>query len=667
MRRWSSQPAVSSNRLIAQWQSTLWLGCVTRGAGEYRKNAGRPFACRTASSQSPQRSSRWAQRGGATESPELGEEASKRTEVDGSFAKASRGQGGLVAAPRRADRRPLGRSKGPEHSFLERETRRLHCSTWLNAGLPKSRASAGTLMSGLSRTLRPLAMNCVCSAALSCTSSIAITRRASFALSAAQSSPGAVIDALVQRDGRVLRLSDGYVRPGAAFRRSRASTRPTNSWRVCQPNLMSALWGVGRRTCRPALRNLYLLNLDLHGELEGHIRAARWGGCLMRPSLVRWFEPPDGQVGDFGWICGYSADAPFLDSAAEALSQASKARRAQEGRVVLGLILDPGCRQISLLDVPGVAHLPARSNRIRPFRLLHAKVALLSFRDADDAGKWTLRLVVSTGNWTVQTLESLDLAWGVEVKGAGIRLTTNDHRDAADVAAADHFIKWSLESFDDRLLRAVHRGAEGLTSVALQRLDERIAACGRVARGVTTRFVDNRKRSLLDEIPRRIDESCRRGTLLMGSGFYEADRRGELPNVPDRIVDVLQAKDLLTRGQPDVRLIVNVRACRAIAARSLQSRIEVGAFSLPWRPPRFSGHGVNVRCMQSFYCLSTREVKRTAVAARGCISVTPRKSDPRRIPRRNPAHRRAMPRWAWCLRSTISCGKPKRSRLSCLR
>ncbi len=39
---------------------------------------------------------------------------------------------------------------------------------------------------------------------------------------------------------------------------------------------------------------------------------------------------------------------------------------------------------------------------------------------------------------------------------------------------------------------------------------------------------------------------------------------------------------------------------RRSLARSLQSRIEVGAFSLPWRPPRFSGHGVNVRCTAKF-------------------------------------------------------------------
>jgi hypothetical protein len=34
-------------------------------------------------------------------------------------------------------------------------------------------------------------------------------------------------------------------------------------------------------------------------------------------SLLQHFDPPAGYVGGFGRVCGYSADADFLDMAAE--------------------------------------------------------------------------------------------------------------------------------------------------------------------------------------------------------------------------------------------------------------------------------------------------------------------------------------------------------------
>ena len=33
------------------------------------------------------------------------------------------------------------------------------------------------------------------------------------------------------------------------------------------------------------------------------------------PALTQLFEPPDDHVGVFGWLCGYSADAHFLNAA----------------------------------------------------------------------------------------------------------------------------------------------------------------------------------------------------------------------------------------------------------------------------------------------------------------------------------------------------------------
>ena len=84
------------------------------------------------------------------------------------------------------------------------------------------------------------------------------------------------------------------------------------------------------------------------------------------------------------------------------------------------LMLDPGNPQITPKEVPGVIHLPM--NGVPPFRLLHAKVALLGFRHTSDARQWRLRLIVSTGNWTRQTLEeSLDLAWRIDLSDQDLK------------------------------------------------------------------------------------------------------------------------------------------------------------------------------------------------------------------------------------------------------
>src|SRR5215207_9116290 len=123
-------------------------------------------------------------------------------------------------------------------------------------------------------------------------------------------------------------------------------------------------------------------------------------------SLAQLFDPPDGYHGIFGWICGYSADAGFLEDAAERFSGLTKAQRAHQGRMVLAVMLDPGNPQILPSEVPGVLHLPVKSPKL-PFRLLHAKVAVLGFQRPDG---FLVRVIVTTGNWTRQTLEeSLDL------------------------------------------------------------------------------------------------------------------------------------------------------------------------------------------------------------------------------------------------------------------
>ena len=110
----------------------------------------------------------------------------------------------------------------------------------------------------------------------------------------------------------------------------------------------------------------------------------------------------------------------------------------------LALILDPAQPALSPVEVPGLAHLPLRRADARPFRLLHAKFALLGFRGpGEDA--WRLRLIVSTGNWTRQTVEeSLDLAWSIDIDAA--ELAAPDDGDLA-ARCADVKAAWGLLDF----------------------------------------------------------------------------------------------------------------------------------------------------------------------------------------------------------------------------
>ncbi|WP_132249217.1 hypothetical protein [Methylobacterium segetis] len=276
------------------------------------------------------------------------------------------------------------------------------------------------------------------------------------------------------------------------------------------------------------------------------------------PALTHLFEPPDDHVGVFGWLCGYSADAHFLNAAAERFTRRTKRRRAADGVVSLALVLDPGTPRLSPLDVPGVLHLPLPA--ARPFALLHAKVALLGFRHLQDSARWRLRLVVATGNWTRETLEeSLDLAWTVEVEADALAEADAEQR-LADLAAASNF----LGSLRARLGASPLDAASPLTREAVRALDAWCAAVtSRVPAGLVPRFIDTRSAPLLSQIVARIAPG-ERNYLAMGSGFYEGGEGADVPRVPAAVVAALLQDDLLMPGA-EIDLFVNPDGCQAVA------------------------------------------------------------------------------------------------------
>lgn len=284
-------------------------------------------------------------------------------------------------------------------------------------------------------------------------------------------------------------------------------------------------------------------------------------------SLAQHFEAPDGFSGCFGWICGYSADTGFLDDAVERFTRRMHAQRAYEGRVAVALMLDPSNPQITPREVPGAMHLPLRA--VPPFRLLHAKLAILGFRHRSDARRWLVRLIVSTGNWTRQTLEdSLDLAWRIDLGDQDLR--SQDPLVAqigADLGAAWEMIDWLRGHFDLRVLNARVPGRQDFESEATT-VERWIARATKIGAGLAPRFFDNRGASLLARLPvlvRTHASQSARNYLGMGSGYYESpDSENKIPPVLKSIVDTLQEAQLITR-KPEIDVFVNPNACQAVA------------------------------------------------------------------------------------------------------
>lgn len=318
-------------------------------------------------------------------------------------------------------------------------------------------------------------------------------------------------------------------------------------------------------------------------------------------SLARLFEPPEGFRGHFGWICGYSADSTFLDLAAEFFTRLSPARRAHAGVVTLVAMLDPGNEQIQPVEVPGVLHLPYRERGAISFRLLHAKVALLGFASESSEAPGLLRLIVSTGNWTRQSLEkNLDLAWHTDINiGRLAERNAEIRQGCADIKAAWHFLQALADSFDLHGLKLTAEGRPTETAAAMELVEEWIRRAVDSAGTVTPQFFDNREKSMIDQLPHMIERiggaTC--NCLAMGSGFFEGageGKSGQVPSVLARIVDELRRKRRFGRlltSRSEVHVFVNPEACQAVAP-SIAAMNKEGWEIRPPHVPESLGRGL---------------------------------------------------------------------------
>ncbi len=286
------------------------------------------------------------------------------------------------------------------------------------------------------------------------------------------------------------------------------------------------------------------------------------------PSLAQHFDPPEGFKGCFAWLCGYSADESFLDDAATRFMGRTRDQRANEGSLGMALMLDPRHRELSLTGIPGVKHLALKGVKA-PFRLLHAKVAILGFQHSSEELQWHLRLIVSTGNWSRQTLEeSLDLVFRVDLNDRELKARGKEVAQAcADLRAAWDLLHWLRGHFDTRLLDIPAQQTPGIQS-AQSRLEDWIREATGYGQRTAPRFFDNRNQSLLGQLPALLErhkQSASRNYLAMGSGFYEgSESEQQVPGVLSKIVSTFQAKQLLTQ-KPEVDVFVNPLACQAVA------------------------------------------------------------------------------------------------------
>lgn len=290
---------------------------------------------------------------------------------------------------------------------------------------------------------------------------------------------------------------------------------------------------------------------------------------MSRNSLLSHFEPPEGYSGYFGLLCGYSADASCLNAVAERFTNLSETRRSVLGYPALVLMLDCGCSPLHT-GVPGVFHLLAKDAK-QPFALMHAKVGVLAFQHTTDEARWAVRLLVSTGNWTGQTVtQSLDLLWSLEVRSEDLNpsaVSDNVALACADIHASWDFLRWLSKYYDTRILTpALANTVPEITEHwnTYQTVLKQFSAKGKGE----PRFIDNRKVALMEQLAPKIAEhtsETKRNYLAMGSGFFEnTGDSTDAPETLNNIVKTLQDAGLLTT-KPIIEIYVNKAECQGIA------------------------------------------------------------------------------------------------------
>jgi hypothetical protein len=296
-------------------------------------------------------------------------------------------------------------------------------------------------------------------------------------------------------------------------------------------------------------------------------------------TLYSLFMPPEDHFGDFGLICGFTATSQVLD-------QIRRTFTGEMSRPVLAAFIHPTVNAIS--DVAGLAWMWMRL-RDRGYNLLHAKVALLGFRQRGGEG-YTIRLAVSTGNWTQDPLTgSIDMFWSIDVAAdqAGAE-------DIADLRAAWQMFDWLRERADCGLITRKYDGLypDAMLAAAINALPASTA---------TPRFIDSRNQALFPQVVARIGSRKRADSLILGSGYFEVDGDGSA-GLPERLRRALVQEKLL-RKDASLDLFLNPQSCQGLVARA--AALTDAGWNL--RRPFSALHGDEGRLHAKFAVLASGE------------------------------------------------------------
>ncbi|MBM4066069.1 MAG: hypothetical protein FJ266_10600, partial [Planctomycetes bacterium] len=274
-----------------------------------------------------------------------------------------------------------------------------------------------------------------------------------------------------------------------------------------------------------------------------------------RKSLLDLFYPPDEKhKGVFGLLCALSADKPFVDSILERFST----QRMYPGHLSMALFLD--CHNEPITNLLGLCWAyPDERKWKEKTKLQHAKVALLGFGESNKKSPDYYRLIVFTGNWTNEAVNSsINLAWYCDYDTAS---SENQKQEASDICEAVDFW-WKLLGNDGN--GGYYKLAKSFRDRITEFLNDISKDVIPPERGYPPRFVSNllnteakkegdfKENSMGAQFIKFIDDNeTSRNFICCGSGFFEqTDKENflEEPEVLKQLVDVLKKKDRLAKN-----------------------------------------------------------------------------------------------------------------------
>ena len=281
---------------------------------------------------------------------------------------------------------------------------------------------------------------------------------------------------------------------------------------------------------------------------------------MTQTSLLDLFLPPKGYFGDFGMLCGFTASRQVLDRLRRNFS-------GETARPVLAAFIHPTVAAVS--DLPGVAWIwISPDEAARGYRLLHAKVAILGFRQEGGDG-YVIRLVTTTGNWTEDPLgSSIDLFWSVDVPTT----QASDAQVRADLHAVWSLFGWLRDRADTSLIDKTYD--ENLPDALLA---SQIAAIPITDR--TPRFIDSRTEALMPQIVRRMSSGRKHNRLFIGSGYFEGTHAGQT-TVPDQVCRALLSTGALTK-QAACDIVLNPDSCQGLTEKAAGLKADGWTLRLP--------------------------------------------------------------------------------------